>query len=167
MNKWCFLALFLFGIAQTKSSSLDLQQQFIVALKESESFITDCSKVAVSAARGASTLASQFKNQIWGSTTFKWQFCAKTNLQFNRWKPGVEALLKKTFFKKIQIKNYAKHSWIQWDFCFGCYAQAFQVLAEDGKHEVWIEYYKYEFFEGAITVYTKQPGGFIRVGALY
>ncbi len=167
MAKWWLLSILLLGMAHANKPSVDLRQQFMRALERSETTISDCSKVADSAARGASTLAVQFKDRIWGSTVFKWQFCATNSLQFDKWKPNIEAALKRTFGKKIQIKNYAKHSWIQWDFCFSCFAQAYEVLSQDGKHEVWIEYHKYEFFEGAVTVYTNKPGGFIRVGALY
>jgi hypothetical protein len=167
MAKWWLLSVLLLGMAQANKPSVDLRQQFTQALEKSGSATTDCLKVADSAARGASTLAVQFKDRIWGSTAFKWQFCATTGLKFEKWKPNIETSLKKTFKEKIQTKNYAKSPWTQWDFCFSCFAQAYQVLAPDGKHEIWIEYYKYELFEGAVTVHTNKPGGFIRVGALY
>jgi hypothetical protein len=166
MNKWCFLALFLFGIAQMKSSSLDLQQQFIVAVDRSEATISDCFKIA-SGPLGASVADYQFEKMLWGNTTLKWQFCARTSFQFDKWRKGIEASLKKTFAKKIQIKMYAQRPWIRWDYCSRCFAQAYQVVSQDGRHEIWIEYYKYEFLQGAITTKNYLPGGVIRVGALY
>ena len=160
--------LFLFS-GLTFATDINLSERFEAALENANAATatTNCQNVPTSAARGASTLASEFKDHLWGSVVLKWQFCAKTNLQFEKWKPKIENSLQKTLRNQIQIKKYTKTTWLQWNYCHQCYVQSYLVTIKGVQHEVWVEYHKYEFFEGAVTVWVNDPGGFIRVGAIY
>lgn len=165
MAKWWLLSVFLLGMAQANKPSVDLRQQFMHALVNSGATIDNCFEIATSPI-GASVPSYQFQKMLWGSMPLKWQICTKTNQGFDQWKQSLEALLKRTFTNKIQILNLAQRSWVQWEYCSGCFAQGYEVVFQDGKHKIWIEYHKYQWLQGAITTRTTQLGGVIRIAAL-